>query len=244
MLKIVELAYSIRESVRAKHVSIKISLRGEVEIVVPKGFDQRRVPELLQRRQDWIAKTTERIATERQATPAEPTGALPDQIEWRSPPLTWTVAYLPSDAPNLSLTTQKASHQLILRGSTHHLEACRQALRQWLTRQSYFHLAPWLKRTSKEISLPYSRVSVRGQKTRWASCSSQKSISLNHKLLFLPPDLVRYVFIHELCHTVHLNHSAKFWALVEKKEPNYRALDAELNKAWRYIPAWVEQSFD
>jgi hypothetical protein len=102
-------------------------------------------------------------------------------------------------------------------------------------------LIPWLRQTSQEIKLPFNRAAVRGQKTLWASCSSKSNISLNFKLLFLPPHLVRYVFIHELCHTIHLNHSRKFWALVAEKEPNYRQYDAELNKAWVYIPEWLER---
>jgi predicted metal-dependent hydrolase len=62
--------------------------------------------------------------------------------------------------------------------------------------------------------------------------------------LFLPPYLVRYIFIHELCHTVHLNHSADFWNLVAAKEPNYKLYDSELNKGWCYVPEWVERSMD
>jgi predicted metal-dependent hydrolase len=95
---------------------------------------------------------------------------------------------------------------------------------------------------SQEIALPFEQVTVRGQKTLWASCSAKTNISLNYKLLFLPPELVRYVFIHELCHTIHLNHSRRFWALVAEKEPRYKQLDAELNKGWIYIPAWLERS--
>jgi YgjP-like, metallopeptidase domain len=52
---------------------------------------------------------------------------------------------------------------------------------------------------------------VKSQRTRWASCSAKKNLSLNTKLLFLSPDLVRYVLIHELCHTVYMDHSKEFW---------------------------------
>jgi predicted metal-dependent hydrolase len=65
-------------------------------------------------------------------------------------------------------------------------------------------------------------------------------ISLNYKLLFLPPEVVRYVFVHELCHTIHMNHSTAFWNLVAEKEPDYECLDTELQNVWRYVPAWVE----
>ncbi|NJR40930.1 MAG: M48 family metallopeptidase [Leptolyngbyaceae cyanobacterium CSU_1_4] len=111
-------------------------------------------------------------------------------------------------------------YQLIIQGKvdpTH----CSLALQYWLKRKAEAHLSPWLRLISQEINLPCHQISVRGQKTLWASCSSKKNISLNFKLLFLPPHLVRYVLIHELCHTIHLDHSQKFWALVEHKEPNY-----------------------
>ena len=101
-------------------------------------------------------------------------------------------------------------------------------------------MVPWLERTSDELELPFVRAIVRGQKTRWGSCSTQKTISLNYKLLFLPDELARYLFVHELCHTRHLNHSARFWRLVQSREPNYERLENQLTDAWRYVPLWAE----
>jgi predicted metal-dependent hydrolase len=63
---------------------------------------------------------------------------------------------------------------------------------------------PWLKRVSKKTGLSYAAASIR-QQTRWGSCSSRRLINLNARLLFLPPNLVTYVLVHELCHTKHLN---------------------------------------
>ncbi|NIN12121.1 MAG: DUF45 domain-containing protein [Gemmatimonadales bacterium] len=83
------------------------------------------------------------------------------------------------------------------------------------------------------------RTIVRAQRTRWGSCSRRSTISLNKKLLFLPAPLVEYVMVHELCHTVHFNHSPEFWDLVRERTPEYQALEAELRTAWRYVPAWV-----
>jgi hypothetical protein len=58
-------------------------------------------------------------------------------------------------------------------------------------------------------------------------------------LLFLDPPLVRYLFVHELCHTRHLNHSTAFWRLVQRIEPDFQRLEARLTDAWRAVPAWV-----
>ena len=70
-------------------------------------------------------------------------------------------------------------------------------------------------------------------------CSTAGTISLNVCLMFQSPAVVRYLMVHELCHRVHMNHSKRYWRLVESFEPQWRALDAELLKGWRHVPAWV-----
>jgi len=233
-------SYQVRVSPRAKHVCIKVSHLGEVEVVVPKGFDQRQIPEIVQQRQDWIAKTIQRITAERQSFQIEPTRLLPESISLAALSEEWTVIYRPTNEFQVKL--MPVAHQLMLQGRLEQFDLCRQVLCRWLQRKAQAHLIPWLQQVSRESNLPFNNASVRGQKTRWASCSSQQSISLNYKLLFLPPQLVHYVFIHELCHTIHLNHSHHFWHLVGEKEPTYKALDQELRRAWRYVPEWIERS--
>ncbi|WNZ23965.1 DUF45 domain-containing protein [Leptolyngbya sp. NK1-12] len=238
-------SYRVRESARAKHVSIKISHLGEVEVVVPVGFDQRQLPDIIRKRQDWIAKTIQRIVAERQSVSSgllePPLGQiLPDSLGLRALAEQWRIHYEPTASPHV-IVTKSVPHALVLRGAVDQPQLCHRALKQWLKRKAEVHLIPWLRQTSQDVVLPFNRAAVRGQKTLWASCSIKANISLNYKLLFLPPHLVRYVFIHELCHTVHLNHSRKFWALVAEKEADYKQIDSELNKAWIYIPEWVER---
>ena len=69
----------------------------------------------------------------------------------------------------------------------------------------------------------YSAVKIRKSKTRWGSCSTKGTISLSFYLLLLPENLIDYVLLHELCHTVHLNHSPAFWALVNQCTQNRAA---------------------
>jgi hypothetical protein len=64
-------------------------------------------------------------------------------------------------------------------------------------------------------------------------------VSLNCCLVFQPPEVVRYLLLHELCHTRHMNHSRRFWQLVARFEPNHRTLDRELLGGWQNVPAWV-----
>jgi predicted metal-dependent hydrolase len=92
---------------------------------------------------------------------------------------------------------------------------------------------------ARKHGLELGALFVKSQRTRWASCSASKNVALNTKLLFLSPELVRYVLIHELCHTVHMNHSHDFWRLVACHEPGYRLLDQALREAWKIVPPWA-----
>jgi hypothetical protein len=232
--------YQIRYSNRAKHVSIRVSNLGEVEVVVPQGFDSRKLPGILEKRQDWIAKTIQRVKAERQTFASDTSRGLPRQILLRSLAEEWQVDYQKLGGSTLTASVAQ-SRCLTITGPTDNQDACQQLLRQWLKRKAEHHLIPWLRRVSQEIELPCNKISVRGQRTLWASCSNKHNISLNYKLLFLPPQLVEYVFVHELCHTVHLNHSPQFWELVGTYLADCRRLDREASKAWRYVPEWVDR---
>jgi predicted metal-dependent hydrolase len=230
------LEYSVRESPKAKHVSLKMSIKGNLEVIIPKGFDQKRIPEILQKKQSWIDRVTRRIVTQQALAGVDVLADRPERIVLQAIAENWQVEYCATHELGIR-ATEYSGYKLVLQGNTVNAEDCRTVLQQWIAHKAHIHLSPWLRSISRDLALPCQRVSIRQQKTIWGSCSIRKTISLNSKLLFLPPALVQYVLIHELCHTIHLNHSLDFWALVGTYEPDYASLDANLRDA-RYLVPW------
>lgn len=83
------------------------------------------------------------------------------------------------------------------------------------------------------LGVTYGKISIRDQKTRWGSCSSEGNLSFNWRLILAPPDVLDYVVIHELCHRKEMNHSKEFWALVESLMPHYKECRKWLKKNGR-----------
>jgi len=205
---------------------------------VPKGYNPARVPRMLERKQAWIHAALERVKAERHQTGADAAWKLPREILLSALGQVWQVNARETDMPKVVIR-ETGPGQLQISGRIADEHAGRAALARWLTRQAYAHLPPRLEEISRQLGLAFKRVYVKRQRTRWGSCSRHKAISLNAKLLFLTPVLVRYVMIHELCHLAEMNHSPRFWSLVQKNHPDFHAHDRELRKGWESVPRWA-----
>ncbi len=234
------LEYTVRESARAKRVLIRMSARDGMVVVVPAGFDSGLIPAMLERKRGWIERKGEELEERRRSTETGPPGAPPASLALRSLGEEWAVEYLPGESPRVT-AVELPGCRLRVSGRTTDLGACEAALRLWLRRKARRDIVPWLEDLAGANGFACNRVSVRSQRSRWASCSTANNVSLNLKLLFLPEELVRYVLLHELCHTVHPNHSPEFWGLLELHEPDCARRKKEIRAAWKYVPAWLDE---
>jgi predicted metal-dependent hydrolase len=220
--------FAVRISPRARRLTARVHVGGSVEIVVPVGVNAHTVRDFVQRFTPWIDRKV--AAMQSFAAPSEP---VPATVEFALTQEKFAVDWRREPKRGLEQT----SDRIVVRAPDE--RGARALLQRWLKRAAYERLAPRLLQLAGDLNYSVARVSIRCQRTRWGSCSTRGTVSLNCSLLFLTLEVVRYLFIHELAHTKHMNHSANFWRLVERIEPDYRRLDRDLVAGWRTVPAWV-----
>jgi predicted metal-dependent hydrolase len=230
--------YQLRVSARARSVRLCVTIQKGLEVVVPRGYNTRKVPHILERSKRWIRAAIQRIESQRKALAAIPPWQLPLQLDLQADGTVWQVEGRKTGARQVSVREQAAG-RILVSGPIEDEAACQDALTRWLMHQTRNSLIPRLQNMSLRTGLKYQRALVRRQTTRWASCSARRTISLNAKLLFLPPDLVDYVLVHELCHLDEMNHSKRFWALVHRHYPDFRKRESQLRDLWGSIPRWA-----
>lgn len=214
--------YIIRPSSKAKRVTLRIIPHQGLEIVAPIKFNLKKIPTIIESKKAWIEKHLDKISN------IEPP-KLPGTLHLAAINETWKLDYIPTTTSKVVLTQRPAS-QLAISGPIDDYHVCNDAINDWLKNKGKQHLIPWLENLSQQTGLKYNNVTIRSQKSRWGSCSGTNNLSLNAKLLLLPPELVDHIIIHELCHTKHHHHGPKFWKFVAKFSPNYCTLRKKLRQ--------------
>ncbi len=225
-------SWVVRESRRARRLAVRVFQTGRVEVIVPPRTSRGAIERFLDRHRAWIER--KRAEARRDAGAGEPFP--PRTVELPACGESWRV-HLAGGAGRLRIAS--APGLLSVHGDCRNARAMRQALRGWLICHARGVLGAALAACSGELGFDYERLIVRRQRTRWGSCSVRGTISLNCCLLFQRREVMRYLLIHELAHTRHMNHSRRFWQCVAEHCPGHRALDRELLDGWRHVPAWV-----
>lgn len=226
---------AVKKHPRAKHVKLRATTTHGLELIVPKRFNVKEIPAILEQNRRWIEKQLLKIKEDsRQYLTLD----LPENIQFQSLQQIWNIHYQKNSGKLIIIT--RPHQALVVSGDIDNKINCKKILTKWIKKFATDHLLQRLKEISSEIELPYSRATIRDQSSRWGSCSSQKSISLNYKLIFLPIELMRHIIIHELCHTQFLNHSTKFWNLVERFDEEWKSHRNMMRQADHYIPRWIQ----
>jgi len=225
----------VRRSRRARHLIPQVVPPHTLEIVVPQGTRPKEVEAFVSEHRQWIERARADIARRFKGE----RGARPSEIRFAAVDRNFPVSYEHRSGTRPSLRNLNDGLRIVVPDERFGVTGL---LRRWLLEQASLHLKPWLRREAEALGLRPRRIAVRLQRTRWGSCSSRGNLNLNASLLFLRPEVVRYLLVHELCHLRWLNHSRRYWALVREAEPDYLALDAELADAWMLLPWWVIQA--
>ena len=219
--------YTIVRSSRAKYIRVKLSNTGQLSVVVPKRLAIKHGQAFIKNKVTWIEKHLKNISFS--------TEVLPKTLNLQLLGEKWSIVYLPKDCEHLYLKERDDFCLNVVGNTDNNKELVKKLLNKWCQHKARSVYVEMLDDIAAEYSFHFNRLSIRSQKTRWGSCSQKKNINLNSKLLFFKESIVRYVMIHELCHTIEMNHSKRFWALVKKCDPDYLSNQAQLKSFAREI---------
>lgn len=228
-------AYRIKRSARARRVTLRIAPYKGLELTLPLKFDARKLGDILEEKKSWIEKHLSLMVPS-----TKPDHKLPEQLSLMAKGEVWQIHSVAASG-RLRLI-ERPNQELILLGNGGDRSRAFILLKAWCKNEAKKFLLPLLFQISQAIELPYKEATIRAQQSRWGSCSLEKRIYLNYKLLFLPLPLVRHILLHELCHTIHLNHSAKFWTLLAHYDPETLVHRQRIRQHRQDIPWWIEAS--
>ncbi|MEC9374802.1 MAG: SprT family zinc-dependent metalloprotease [Pseudomonadota bacterium] len=218
---------------QARNLSLRVEFNGSVKLIIPPHAELSEIKSFVRENLDWIAKSRAYYASR-----IKNHDLLPREIFLRATNSVVKVIYSQCSKDRTPYWGQDEDN-LYLRAPIINQDLCWPLLKDWLKLTARNTLRKQLNDLAKKVNLTPKKLQIRLQKSRWGSCSSLATISLNAALMLRPLDEVDYVIIHELCHLKHMNHSSKFWKMVSVYSPQYKRFDHSLNEAWKDMPYWL-----
>jgi predicted metal-dependent hydrolase len=217
------LPYRIRRSDRALQARILVDADG-VQVVVPRRFPLRNVEPFVQEKRPWIERTLRRMRESESEFP-RPQAQAGSEIPYLDERLTL----------NVRTEAGRQRAHLVRRGAQLRVALppqaeLRGALEAWYRRQARSEVAVRLDAAVARAGRSYTTLQIRGQSTRWASCSTTGAMSFNWRLLLAPAEILDYVVEHEVAHLDVQDHSARFWRLLGSRSPRWREHEAWLRR--------------
>jgi predicted metal-dependent hydrolase len=200
-----DLAVRVRRSPRSRRVRVTVDGDGTVIVSLPKRAPDRAATDAVRELRPWIERRR-RALVRAAAEVARPPGTAPylgRHLE---------VVVVPGRR-----TVRRDGDRLLVPAS-----GADQALERWYRRRAHEEVSRRLDAACTRAGRSYAGLTIRGQRTRWASCSSTGRMSFNWRLLLAPPQVLDYVVEHEVCHLEVMDHSPRFWRLLESRVPDWR----------------------
>jgi len=207
----VTIDFETRVSKKAKRPRIDVNIRG-VTVVVPKGsgLDPE---ELVEKKRDWVEEKVEKYRQHREKIPARQFNV---GAEW---------PYL-GEMYELQLKENRRdihSNTIILPRKQVKKKTIKDELEKFYRERARDRFKGLTEKWAKALNVRYNKIYIRNQRTKWGSCSSKGNISFNFRLMMAPPEISKYIVIHELCHLKHPNHGKKFYRELQYHSPNHSA---------------------
>ena len=201
-----ELAYTVRRSPRARRVRVWVQPAGGVQVVLPERAPGREAAAAVAELRPWIDRRLAEAAAARARLAGAP-GTVPylgDALRLRA-------------EPGRSRVHRRDGELLVPAADAG------AALERWYRRAARDEVARRLAPATAALGRRHAGLTIRNQRTRWGSCSAGGNMSFNWRLLLAPEAVLDYVIWHEACHLVVMDHSRRFWSLLERHRPDYRA---------------------
>ncbi len=189
---------------------MNVSAEAEIEVVLPQRAPERAAAAAIAELRPWIERRLAQVAIVRQAIAAR-AGTVP----YLGKPLQLV------GEPGRVIVRREGERLLVPAVEP------KQAIERFYRRSARDEVAARLDAATAAVGLRYSALAIRGQRSRWASCSASGAMSFNWRLLLAPEPVLQYVIWHEVCHLQIRDHSPRFWALVERRWPSWRE-----HRAW------------
>lgn len=215
-----------RVSDRATRVRLAVKPGPRVELTVPVGTRREMATAFLAEHIGWL----EQALSKARATQ----GSLLEHLA-RFPTLTFDDRWLTvelREGGRCGYRLVPESESVVL---THVADGAETGALRAMRRLAQDGLSLAARRLAERVKVRIGDVSVRNQSSRWGSCSADGDLSLNWRLVLLPPAMHDHVILHELAHRVHMDHSDRFWAQLEAWDPDWQRHDRELTRRWNIL---------
>ena len=207
----------VRESARTRRLRMVVRAGRSIELTVPRRTSTRALRQFVEENSDWLG---EKIAAARARQPL--LGLAQAGTVWLAGERLAVVR-----GTGTSSVANRHGATLRISGPPDQIAG---AIDRWYRREARARLEAAVARESARLGIPYERVSIRDQRTRWGSCSTRGTLSFSWRLALSPPEVLEYVVAHELLHVRQPNHSRAFWGLLDLHRPRWREEAAWLRR--------------